>query len=138
MSRFLRRPSSTLLPVLLLAVGVIAWQHVFHATFVIKSADSASTHLWHIARDAALALPMAWIAVHVGRTVSNMIRPASAAGATVVRAAVTAQIFMVAVMAGVPFHVKLDEWVGATHVDEGGLIAHAVRDGLVVLGAPTN
>lgn len=131
MSRFLRRPSSMLLPVLLLAVGVIAWQHVFHATFVIKSADSASTHLWHIARDAALALPMAWIAVHVGRTVSNMIRPGSTAGAVVVRAAVTAQIFMVAVMAGVPFHVKLDEWVGATHVDEGGLLAHAVRDGLI-------
>ena len=125
------RAVETALPAILLATLVVAWQHTFHAAFVIRSDAPFETHLAHVLRDIGLLLPLAFLAVHIGSNVARVIPTATAGQARALRIAVITQILMLSGAATLPAHAKIDELLGASHVDEGGLLEHAVRDGLV-------
>ncbi len=125
------RAVQTALPAILLAVLVVAWQHTFHAAFVIRSDAPFETHLAHVLRDIGLLLPLALLAVQIGTKVARAIPTATEGQARALRIAVITQILMLSGAATLPAHARIDELLGASHVDEGGLLEHAVRDGLV-------
>jgi len=114
---------------LLLAFGVVAWQHLLHATVLLRSDAGIGTHVPHMLRDGLLAVPLALVAVVVGLNFAQLIAGRRAAPLWL-RAAVVTEIYMLSMLAAVPVHAKIDVALGGAHVEEGAWLLHAVRDAL--------
>ncbi|MGA9277717.1 multicopper oxidase domain-containing protein, partial [Ilumatobacter sp.] len=122
---------ATIGPALLLAVGVIMWQHLLHAKFVLRTHDDMLDHLPHIGRDALFAIPFAFIALSCGRFFTLAITIRQPRAGLFVRAAIATEVFFVLMLAGVPAHGLIDERLGGGHVHEGSVLGHALRDSLI-------
>lgn len=126
-----RRAGTIVAPALLLALGVITWQHLLHVKFVLRTNDGLLELLPHIGRDAVLAVPFAFIAVGAGRLFAQAITIRQHSPGLLVRAAVITEVFFVLVLSGVPAHGWIDGRLGGAHVDEGAMLSHALRDALI-------
>src|SRR4051794_5587646 len=66
---------------LLLAFGVIAWEHTFHSAVLgVTDEHGAAGHLQHLFRDALLAFPMALVAVAAALRLGRRFGPVVRAG----------------------------------------------------------
>ena len=114
----------------LLAVSVVAWQHLLHATSIVRSDVAVASHLPHLGRDVLLGLPVAWFAVGQGRRLARMIGFGRASVS--LQAAITSLVFFVAMIAAVPVHALIDQALDPAVHNEGGFwLTHALRDSMV-------
>ena len=117
------------LATLILAFGVVAWQHWLHTVLTVRVDAGLVEHLPHLLRDALLALPLAALAVVVGSNIAGAIRQ-EGTSAVWIRAAVVTQLFMVGMLIAVPLHTRIDTALGVAHAGHGNGLVHAVRDAL--------
>jgi hypothetical protein len=111
----------------LIAVVTVGWEHLYHALTLGLDA-SASGHLLHVARDAALVWPLALVAATVGLRLGGPM--ARAAGASVTMGLLLVPAAVV--------HERIDGAVaGAHHHHEEtgsgllGMLEHGVQDALL-------
>lgn len=119
----------------LLAFGVVAWQHFLHVSLTVRTDAGLAAQLPHVLRDGLLALPVAFVAVSIGRSIASSLARGSRGPSRLIQVATTTEIYMLGMLAAVPIHGKIDVLVGGTHIDEGAVLAHAVRDSLIGQGA---
>jgi DNA-binding beta-propeller fold protein YncE len=131
-----------LLLALLLAFGVIVWEHTYHS-FVLGVAEEhgAGGHLGHASRDALLAFPIALVAVAAGLRLGRRFGPA-------IRAGLVSAIFGLLLVPSVRLHDVIDGALSGesahhhhheAHAHEGleastgflGILMHGLRDAAV-------
>src|SRR5258708_3413498 len=91
----------------LLAVGVVAWEHVLHA-YLLGHTDPLLGTLQHIGRDVLLSLPIAVAASGLGLVWSRLLRLGGSVTGVAARGALTALLFGLLLVPAAPIHNWID------------------------------
>jgi manganese oxidase len=106
--RFRTHPAVEILLVgIVLAFGVIAWEHTIHA-YLLGQSDTLAANLVHWLRDSSLALPMALTAAGLARLWSRVLRLGSSLTDLLGRAALAALLFGLFLVPSAPIHNQVD------------------------------
>jgi DNA-binding beta-propeller fold protein YncE len=122
---------------LLLAFGVIGWEHVYHSVVLGLGDVTATGHVAHVLRDALLAFPLALVAIVGGLRLGRRF-------GLLARAALVSVGFGLLLVPSVGVHNATDNALSGEHVHNhataagleaatgfGGLLLHGLRDAAV-------
>ena len=98
----------------LLALGVIAWEHVLHA-YLLGHADTVAGHLVHWFRDALLALPVALAAAAIALLWARVLRLGDSTVDLLARGGLAALLFGLLLVPAAPVHNQIDAATGAAY-----------------------